>query len=125
MFMKPEEFAKSSLNSVLFFANTAFEGIERLTVLNLAAARSMLEASIANMSALMGAKDIQSFVELQKGMAAPSLEKAALGQRVVTGGKTCESPEDNMAALTRIAAEFLARDLPLMQRLGCCRTNVS
>lgn len=59
-------------------------------------------------------------------LAARAWEKlAALGQRVVTGGKTCESPEDNMAALTRIAAEFLARDLPLMQRLGCCRINVS
>ncbi|MCK6391723.1 MAG: phasin family protein [Azonexus sp.] len=75
MIVKPEEFAKSSFNFALFFANTAFEGVERLTVLNLTAARSMMEAGISNLNALIGVKDIQSFVELQKGMAAPSLEK--------------------------------------------------
>lgn len=43
-----------------------------------------------------------------------------LGQRVVTGGKTCESPEDNRAALLRIATDFVERDWPLLGRLGCC-----
>ena len=30
MFTKPEDFTKSGLNFALFYANTTFEGIERL-----------------------------------------------------------------------------------------------
>ena len=60
MFVKPEEFAKSGFNFALFFANTAFDGIERLALLNLAAARSIFEASLSNISSLLGAKDVQS-----------------------------------------------------------------
>jgi len=72
---KPQEFAKAGIDSVSFFANTAFDSIERLAALNLNASRSLLEASFANVSALFGAKDIQSFVNLQKEMAAPAIEK--------------------------------------------------
>ncbi|MCK7491658.1 MAG: hypothetical protein MZW92_08150 [Comamonadaceae bacterium] len=43
MFNKPEDFAKSGFNFALFFANTTFDGIERLALLNLAAARSVFE----------------------------------------------------------------------------------
>ena len=50
MFTKPEDFAKSGVNFALFFANTTFVGIERLALLNLAAARSVFEASMANFS---------------------------------------------------------------------------
>ncbi|TXI73418.1 MAG: phasin family protein [Dechloromonas sp.] len=75
MFVKPEEFAKSGFNFALFFANTAFDGIERLALLNLAAARSVFEASLSNVTSLLGAKDVQSLVALQKDLAAPSIEK--------------------------------------------------
>lgn len=73
--IKPEEFAKSGVNFALFFANTAFDGIERLAVLNLAASRSAFEAFISNVNTLLGVKDFKSFVEVQKELAAPSLEK--------------------------------------------------
>jgi phasin family protein len=75
MITKPEEFAKSGFNFALFFANTTFDGIERLSLLNLAAARSVFESSVANMTTLMGAKDVQSFVNLQQSIASPSIEK--------------------------------------------------
>ena len=75
MFTKPEDFAKSGVNFALFFANTTFDGIERLALLNLAAARSVFEASMANFSSLIGAKDVHSFVSLHKEMATPSIEK--------------------------------------------------
>lgn len=75
MFTKPEDFAKSGINFTLFFANTAFDGIERLALLNLAAARSVFETSIGNFTTLLGAKDVQSFVNLQKSISAPSIEK--------------------------------------------------
>lgn len=75
MFTKPEDFAKSGFNFALFFANTAFDGIERLTLLNLAAARSVFEVSLSNIESLLGAKDVQSFVSLHKELSAPSIEK--------------------------------------------------
>jgi len=75
MFNKPEDFAKSGFNFALFFANTTFDGIERLALLNLAAARSVFEVTLSNVTTLLGAKDVQSFVTIQKDLAAPSLEK--------------------------------------------------
>jgi phasin family protein len=75
MFTKPEDFAKSSVNTALFFANTTFDGIERMALLNLAAARSVFEGTMSNFTALLGAKDVNSFVNLQKELASPSIEK--------------------------------------------------
>jgi phasin family protein len=75
MFTKPEDFAKSGINSALFFANTTFDGIERLALLNLAAARSVFEGAMSNVTALLGAKDVQAFVSIQKELATPSIEK--------------------------------------------------
>lgn len=75
MTIKPEEFAKSGFNFALFYANTAFEGFERLALLNLAAARSVFETSIGNITSLLGTKDINAFVNLHKELATPSLEK--------------------------------------------------
>ncbi|WP_295004823.1 phasin family protein [uncultured Dechloromonas sp.] len=75
MFTKPEDFAKSGFNFALFFANTTFDGIERLALLNLAAARSVFEATLSNVTTLLGAKDVQSFVSIHKELSAPSLEK--------------------------------------------------
>ncbi len=72
---KPEDFAKTGINFALFFANTTFDSVERLFLLNLAASRSIFESSIANFTTLLGAKDIQSLVSLQKDLAKPNLEK--------------------------------------------------
>lgn len=75
MIAKPQDFAKAGIDSVAFFANTAFDSIERLAALNLSAGRSLFEASFANYSALLGAKDVQAFVQLQQELAAPAIEK--------------------------------------------------
>jgi len=75
MFTKPEDFTKSGFNFALFFANATFEGFERLALLNLAATRSAFEASISNITSLLGAKDVQSFVSMHKELSAPSIEK--------------------------------------------------
>ena len=72
---KPQELAKAGIDSVSFFANTAFDSIERLAALNLNAGRSLVEASFANVNALFGVKDVQSFLKLQQELAAPAIEK--------------------------------------------------
>lgn len=72
---KPEDFAKTGINFALFFANTAFDSIERLFLLNLAASRSVFETTISNVTSLLGATDINSLVALQKDLAKPNLDK--------------------------------------------------
>lgn len=75
MFTKPEDFTKPGFNFALFFATTTFDGIERLALLNLAATRSIFETALSNVTTLLGAKDVNSFVSLQKELATPSIEK--------------------------------------------------
>jgi len=75
MMTKPQDFTKSTFNFALFFAKTTFEGVERMALLNLAASRSVFETVMSNMTALLGVKDVQAFVNLQKELASPSIEK--------------------------------------------------
>ncbi len=75
MNFKPQDLANAGIGSVSLLANATFDGIERLAALNLSAGRSVVEASFANVSALLGATDVQSFVNLQQKLAAPTLEK--------------------------------------------------
>jgi phasin family protein len=72
----PLELFKPGFSFALLVANTTFDGIERLAALNLTASRSVMEVSLANFNALLGAKDVASFVSLQKELAKPSIEKS-------------------------------------------------
>ena len=72
---KPEDFAKSGIDFALFFTNTAFDGFERLALLNLATARSAYELALSNLEALLGVKDVHGFAALHKEISAPSIEK--------------------------------------------------
>lgn len=86
MSFKPEEFlnsSKASLDLAVFFSNTALASIERLTALNLNAARSILEESLAISKALLGAKDLQSFLSLQSSLTQPTIEKTVAYSRNV------------------------------------------
>ena len=74
MMTKSQDFTKSGFNFALFFAKTTFDGIERMALLNLAASRSVFETAMSNISALLGAKDVQAFVSLQKELASGEVE---------------------------------------------------
>ena len=114
MSIKPEEFAKSGFNFALFFANTAFDGIERLAVLNLAATRSAFEAYVSNLNALLGVKDVQSLVELHKGIALGSGlggSAASAVAAVVAGNALLQAPLPRMALYPHaLAGEAVATD---------------
>ena len=113
MFTKPEDFAKSGINTALFFANTTFDGIERLALLNLAAARSVFEGAMSNFTALLGAKDVNAFVSLQKEMASPSIEKGMEYSRNVIAIAS-ETKEKLAKEVEKIALEddyFVSRKL--------------
>ena len=79
MFSKLQDFSAENRFNVeagLTLANTIFASTERLAALNLNAARSLFEQSTANWKALLGAKDVQSFVSLQAAQAKPAIENA-------------------------------------------------
>lgn len=79
MSINPEQFAaanKAAVDSLLSVANTALASAERIATLNLETARSVLEDSVSNAKALMGAKDPQEALSIQASLAQPSVEKA-------------------------------------------------
>ncbi|MBP9712846.1 MAG: phasin family protein [Sterolibacterium sp.] len=82
----PEQFTtnnKANVEALLNLANTVFASAERFAALNLNTARSLLEDSVANTKALLGAKDIQELVALQATLAQPTVEKALAYSRSV------------------------------------------
>ena len=79
MSINPEQFAaanKAAVDSLLSVSNTALASAERIASLNLETARSVLEDSVSNAKALMGAKDPQEALSIQASLAQPSVEKA-------------------------------------------------
>lgn len=79
-----EPFAKlhqAHIDSLRALADTAFAGIERLTVLNLNTTRSLLADSADSSRALLGVRNLQDFVALQGTLAQPALDKALAWSR--------------------------------------------
>jgi len=86
MSINTEQFAaanKAAVDSLLSVANTALASAERIATLNLETARSVLEDSVSNAKAIMGAKDPQEALSIQASLAKPNVEKAvAYGKSV-------------------------------------------
>lgn len=86
MLTTPEQLAtanKANVEAMLTLANTAFASAERLAALNLNTARAVLEDSVNNAKALLGAKDLQEVISLQATLAQPTVEKAVAYSRSV------------------------------------------
>lgn len=86
MFTTPEQLAaanKASIDSLLTLANTALASAERIAALNLNTVRSVLEDSVSNTKALLGAKDVQEAMNIQASLAQPNVEKAVAYSRSV------------------------------------------
>jgi phasin family protein len=54
---------------------TAFNGVERLTALNMAASRDFFNNTVANTQQLMGAKDANEIAQLNSSLAQPNVDK--------------------------------------------------
>jgi phasin family protein len=79
MYVTPEQFQaanKANVEAVLSLAATQFAAMEKLANLNASAIKAAFEDSLANTRALLGAKDVQEFVNLQSTLAQPAIEKA-------------------------------------------------
>lgn len=66
---------KANAEVLLALLRTAFNGVERLTALNVAASREFFNNSVANSQQLLSAKDAASIAKLNADLAQPNLEK--------------------------------------------------
>lgn len=78
MFSTPQQLIaanKAYVDAMLSLTKTALASAERIAALNLNAAHSIVEESIANALALSEAKDLQGFMALQATQAKPIVEQ--------------------------------------------------
>lgn len=86
MYLTPEQIAsanKTGVEAFLGLASTQFAALERLSALNIGAAKTAFEESLGRAKALLNAKDIQEYLSLNTTASQPALEKAIAYSRSV------------------------------------------
>jgi phasin family protein len=86
LYPTPEEMSeaqKQNIDAMLKLSHKAFEGIEKMVDLQLAAARSSLQETSEKFQALMSVKDAQDMMSVNKDIATPSAEKALAYSRTI------------------------------------------
>lgn len=66
---------KANAEVMTALMRTAFEGMEKLAALNMAASREFFNNSVANAQALLNAKDAQELAKINAGLGQPNVEK--------------------------------------------------
>lgn len=66
---------KANAEVMMTLLRTAFNGVERLTALNMSASRELFANTVSNTQQLMGAKDANSVAKLNSELAKPNLDK--------------------------------------------------
>ena len=66
---------KANVEVMMALLRTAFNGVERLTALNMSATRDFFANGVANTQQLMAAKDANEVAKLNGELAKPNLEK--------------------------------------------------
>jgi phasin family protein len=72
---------KANIETLMGLTTKAFEGVEKIVELNLAASKAALAESGEHAKALMSAKDAQELLALQSGLFQPLAEKTAAYSR--------------------------------------------
>jgi phasin family protein len=72
---------KASVDALLALANSALASAESIASLNLNTARSMLETGMANVKAVLGAKNPQEALAVSKAQVQPAIEQAVAYNR--------------------------------------------
>ena len=108
MYVTPEQIAagnKAGVETLLGLANSQFAAFERWSTLNMNATKAAFEDTMSHAKALLGAKDVQEFINLNAAAAQPALEKAIAYSRSVY-----EVAAQSQAELTK-AVEAQAAEL--------------
>lgn len=80
----PEQFVanqKAALETLFGLSNKAFDGVEKLIELNVAASRAALNEAAAHTQSVLAAKDVQELLTLQANYVQPLAEKAVAYSR--------------------------------------------
>ncbi len=86
LYPTPEEMSaaqQQNIDAMLKLSHKAFEGIEKMVDLQLAAARASLQETSEKFQALMSVKDAQEMMAVNKDIATPSAEKALAYSRTI------------------------------------------
>ncbi len=84
---------KANIETLLGLTSKAFEGVEKIVELNLAASKAALAESAEHAKAMLSVKDAQELMALQSGLFQPLAEKSAAYSRHlydITTGSTAE-----------------------------------
>lgn len=66
---------KANAEVLLALLRTAFNGVERLTALNIAASRDLFNNTVSNTQQLLSAKDANALAKINSDLAQPNLDK--------------------------------------------------
>ena len=66
---------KANAEVMMALLRPAFNGVERLTALNMAASREFFNTTVASTQQLLGAKDANALTKLNSELAAPNVDK--------------------------------------------------
>lgn len=88
---------KANLETLFGLTTKAFEGIEKMVELNVAASRAALAEAASNSQALLNVKDAQELLSLQSGFFQPLAEKTAAYNRHLYNIATSTSSEVSKA----------------------------
>lgn len=66
---------KANAEVMTAIMRTAFEGMEKLAALNMAASREFFNASVANAQQILSAKDAQELAKINSNVAQPNVQK--------------------------------------------------
>ena len=120
----PDQFlaaGKSSLDSAMALSTKAFDGLQKLTELNLAVAKAMADESAETVKKLSAIKDPQAFVAFVQTQTKPNTDKVTAYGRAVydilsaTGDEFNKAAEAQFAQFNQEAAKFidgLAKNAP-------------
>ncbi len=106
MYVTPEQIQaanKANVEALLAAANAQFAAFEKLASIQAGAIKSAFEDSIANARALLSAKDMQEFMNLQNSFAQPAMEKAIAYSKSVYEVATGANAEFSKVAERRVA----------------------
>ena len=86
MYVTPDQVVatnKAGVEALIGLAHTQFAAFERLSALTFNATKSAFEDSVAHTKALMNAKDVQEFINVNAAVAQPAIEKVIAYSRNV------------------------------------------
>lgn len=100
MALTPEQIAsaqKANIETLFGLTTKAFEGVEKIVELNVAASRAALSEAANHSQALLNVKDVQSLLALQTSFFQPLAEKTAAYNRHLYNIASSTSAELNKA----------------------------